>query len=77
MRYAPYAKAGATAPEVVRDVGHGSLEKGSRVLDLFVGKVRDAAQHWKLPPPKTNTGGLTKFVAPELFLRSFPGKKTR
>jgi len=45
MRYAPYAKAGATAPEVVRDVGHGSLEKGSSVLDLFVGKVRDAAQH--------------------------------
>jgi hypothetical protein len=27
-------------PEVVRDVGHGSLKKGERVLDLFVRKVR-------------------------------------
>jgi hypothetical protein len=25
----------------VRDVGHGSLKKGERVLDLFVKKVRD------------------------------------
>jgi hypothetical protein len=32
-------------PEVVRDVGHGSLKKGERVLDLFVKKVRDTAQH--------------------------------
>jgi hypothetical protein len=34
---------------VVRDVGYGSLEKGERVLDLFVRKVRDEAQHLKLP----------------------------
>jgi hypothetical protein len=34
-------------PEVVRDVGNGSLEKGERVLDLFVRKVREDAQHLK------------------------------
>jgi hypothetical protein len=28
---------------VVRDIGHGSLKKGERVLDLFVRKVRDSA----------------------------------
>lgn len=32
------------APEVVRDVGHGSLEKGERVLDLFVKRVRKETQ---------------------------------
>jgi len=26
--------------------------EGSRVLDLFVKKVRDTAQHQKLPPPR-------------------------
>jgi len=36
------------SPEMVR----GSLEEGSRVLDLFVKKVRDTAQHQKLPPPR-------------------------
>jgi len=25
---------------------------GSRILDLFVKKVRDTAQHQKLPPPR-------------------------
>jgi len=38
------------SPEVAR----GSLEEGSRVLDLFVKKVRDTAQHQKLPPPRRN-----------------------
>jgi hypothetical protein len=28
---------------VVRDVGHGSLQAGERVLDLFVKKVRAGA----------------------------------
>jgi hypothetical protein len=37
-------------PAVVRDVGNGSLKKGERVLDLFVRKVRDTAQHQKLLP---------------------------
>ena len=36
-------------PEVVRDVGHGSLKKGERVLDLFVKRVRDEARQPKLP----------------------------
>jgi len=39
--------------EVVQDVGHGSLKKGERVLDLFVKKVCDNTQHQKLLPPKT------------------------
>jgi hypothetical protein len=41
-------------PAVVRDVGHGSLKKGERVLDLFVKKVRNEAQQTQklLPPPR-------------------------
>ena len=48
--------------------------------DLFVGKVRDTAQHQKLPPPKT--GGLTKSanccprcLPRSIFLRSSPQRK--
>ena len=47
--------------------------------DLFIGKVRDTAQHQKLPPPKT--GGLTKSAnccprcCPGAFLRSFLQRK--
>jgi hypothetical protein len=41
-------------PAVVRDVGHGSLSAGEKVLDRFVQKVRNkAAQHQKLLPPPT------------------------
>jgi hypothetical protein len=42
------------APEVVRDLGHGSLKAGERVLDLFVEKVRNEAQQTQklLPPPR-------------------------
>jgi hypothetical protein len=36
---------------VARDVGHGCLKAGEKVLDLFVKKVRDNAQHQKLLPP--------------------------
>jgi hypothetical protein len=41
-------------PQVVRDVGHGNLKKGERVLDLFVKKIRKSAQHTQklLPPPR-------------------------
>jgi hypothetical protein len=39
-------------PAVVRDVGHGDLKKGERVLDLFVQKVRDEAGRKMLPPPR-------------------------
>jgi hypothetical protein len=39
-------------PEVVRDVGHGSLKAGEKVLDLFVKKVRNEAQQKRLPPPR-------------------------
>jgi hypothetical protein len=39
-------------PAVVRDVGHGDLKAGERVLDLFVKKVRAGAQRQrKLLPP--------------------------
>jgi hypothetical protein len=38
-------------PAVVRDVGHGSLKPGEKVLDLFVRKVRDEAGRKMLPPP--------------------------
>ena len=42
-------------PEVVKDIGHGSLKAGHRVLDLLVLKVRK--EHIKtlksLKPPKT------------------------
>jgi hypothetical protein len=39
---------------VVRDLGHGSLKAGERVLDKFVQKVRSEAQHHQklLPPPR-------------------------
>jgi hypothetical protein len=41
-------------PAVVRDVGHGSLKAGEKVLDRFVQKVRnEAARTTKaLPPPR-------------------------
>jgi hypothetical protein len=38
-------------PAVVRDVGNGSLKSGEAVLDRFVQKVRNEAQHKRLPPP--------------------------
>jgi hypothetical protein len=62
-----YAKGGATGsivpvtvaagsytipPQVVRDLGHGSLKAGEKVLDAFVRKVRDEAGQKKLPPPR-------------------------
>ena len=42
-------------PEVVRDVGNGSLKAGEKVLAAFVRKVRGEAQHTQklLPPPRT------------------------
>jgi hypothetical protein len=40
-------------PAAVRDVGHGSLKAGERVLDLFVKKIRNEARRTQklLPPP--------------------------
>jgi len=33
--------------------GMAALEKSERVLNLFVKRVPEDAQHLKLPPPKT------------------------
>jgi hypothetical protein len=44
-------------PEVVRDVGQGSLEKGRRVLEKFVAKLRARHQHADEPQARYAKGG--------------------
>jgi hypothetical protein len=41
-------------PDVVRDVGNGSLKAAEEVLNRFVSRVRAEAQHHQrlLPPPR-------------------------
>jgi hypothetical protein len=49
--------------DVVRDVGHGSLNAGRKVLDRWIAQVRDGARDYVIEQPDGNHGRVVRRVA--------------